>query len=287
MTANIDAGMPWRRSYGENIVYTDWRRDNFQHGVQRGAAAARHRAAAARHRVRHAHPRRARQARGRPSTAAELVDVAQDAMRQRMIKSAEEIAVIKHGARIGDLGGEAIKAADPRGDRRVRGRPRRHRGDGPGDRPDLPGLRDPRHLGVVPVGHQHRRRAQLGHHPQAAARRHPVAQLLPDDLRLLHGAGADPVPRRARRTLARAVEHQRRGAPPRPGADQAGRGVPGHRRRAQRDLRRLRPAAQPHLRLRALLRGAVATTTAGRPAWSCARTSTPSWSPAWSSRWSR
>ena len=32
-------------------------------------------------------------------------------MRQRMIKSAEEIEVIKHGARIGDLGGEAIKAA--------------------------------------------------------------------------------------------------------------------------------------------------------------------------------
>ena len=32
-------------------------------------------------------------------------------MRQRMIKSAEEIAVITHGARIGDLGGEAVKAA--------------------------------------------------------------------------------------------------------------------------------------------------------------------------------
>ena len=27
ITANIDAGMPWRRSYGENIVYTDWRRN--------------------------------------------------------------------------------------------------------------------------------------------------------------------------------------------------------------------------------------------------------------------
>ena len=32
-------------------------------------------------------------------------------MRQRMIKSAEEIEVIKHGARIGDLGGEAIRNA--------------------------------------------------------------------------------------------------------------------------------------------------------------------------------
>ena len=34
ITANIDAGMPWRTSYGENIVYTDWRRDNFYFGLQ-------------------------------------------------------------------------------------------------------------------------------------------------------------------------------------------------------------------------------------------------------------
>ncbi len=24
VTANIDAGMPWRTSYGDNVVYTDW-----------------------------------------------------------------------------------------------------------------------------------------------------------------------------------------------------------------------------------------------------------------------
>lgn len=42
---------------------------------------------------------------------ADLIDVSLDVMRQRMIKSAEEIEVIKHGALIGDLGGEAIKAA--------------------------------------------------------------------------------------------------------------------------------------------------------------------------------
>ncbi|MFM6848521.1 MAG: M24 family metallopeptidase [Terrabacter sp.] len=110
VTANIDAGMPWRRSYGENIVYTDWRRDNFQHGVQEALAQ------------RGITPRRvgvefdtlSLDAHTKLQAAlggAELVDVAQDAMRQRMIKSAEEIEVIKHGARIGDLGGEAIKAA--------------------------------------------------------------------------------------------------------------------------------------------------------------------------------
>ncbi|WP_330474543.1 aminopeptidase P family protein [Terrabacter sp. C0L_2] len=110
VTANIDAGMPWRRSYGENIVYTDWRRDNFQHGVQEALAK------------RGISPRRigvefdtlSLDAHAKLQAAlgsAELVDVAQDAMRQRMVKSAEEIEVIKQGARIGDLGGEAIKGA--------------------------------------------------------------------------------------------------------------------------------------------------------------------------------
>lgn len=41
----------------------------------------------------------------------ELVDVSQAVMRQRMIKSAEEIELIRHGARIADLGGAAVVAA--------------------------------------------------------------------------------------------------------------------------------------------------------------------------------
>ena len=36
ITANIDAGMPWRTSYGENIVYTDWRSDNYYYAIQEG-----------------------------------------------------------------------------------------------------------------------------------------------------------------------------------------------------------------------------------------------------------
>jgi creatinase len=110
VTANIDAGMPWRRSYGENVVYTDWRRDNFQHGVQEALAQ---RGISAR-RIGVEFDTLSLDAHAKLQAAlggAELVDVAQDAMRQRMVKSAEEIAVIKHGARIGDLGGEAIKAA--------------------------------------------------------------------------------------------------------------------------------------------------------------------------------
>lgn len=110
ITANIDAGMPWRRSYGENLVYTDWRRDNYIHAIQEVL------------RTRGIKPRRIGveddslplDNRNKIQAAfadATLVDVAQAAMRQRMIKSAEEIEVIKHGARIGDLGGEAIRNA--------------------------------------------------------------------------------------------------------------------------------------------------------------------------------
>ncbi|MGP5056850.1 aminopeptidase P family protein [Brachybacterium paraconglomeratum] len=111
ITANIDAGMPWRTSYGENIVYTDWNRDNFYYALQQ-ALAQRGITAPGRlgieddtvtlqilRRLQDAFP------------GAELVDVSQDAMRQRMIKSAEEIAVIKESARIGDIGGEAIRNA--------------------------------------------------------------------------------------------------------------------------------------------------------------------------------
>ncbi len=110
ITANIDAGMPWRRSHGENIVYTDWRRDNFQFGVSEAL------------RQRGITPKRvgiefdtvsldAHVKLQGALEGAELVDVAQDSMRQRMLKSPEEIELIKHGSRVGDLGGEAIRAA--------------------------------------------------------------------------------------------------------------------------------------------------------------------------------
>src|SRR4029079_6063171 len=29
ISANIDYGQPYRRTYGENVVYTDWQRDNY------------------------------------------------------------------------------------------------------------------------------------------------------------------------------------------------------------------------------------------------------------------
>jgi creatinase len=102
--------MPWRRSFGDNVVYTDWRRDNFEYAV--GQVLAKQGISSGRLGIESDHVTPDLLAR---ITAVlpgmESVDVAATTMRLRMIKSAEEIELIKHGARIGDLGGEAIRAA--------------------------------------------------------------------------------------------------------------------------------------------------------------------------------
>ena len=34
VTANIDGGQPFRRTFGENLVYTDWQKDSFFYALQ-------------------------------------------------------------------------------------------------------------------------------------------------------------------------------------------------------------------------------------------------------------
>ncbi|WP_227763911.1 M24 family metallopeptidase [Zhaonella formicivorans] len=111
VSANIDAGMPWRRSYDDNIVYTDWQRDNFQYackkiiceeaGIKKGRLGIEedHMTIDLRRKIQDAFP------------DFELVDVAQAVMKHRMIKSPEEIQHIKNGAHVCDVGGFAIKEA--------------------------------------------------------------------------------------------------------------------------------------------------------------------------------
>lgn len=109
VSANIDAGMPWRRTFGENVVYTDWQRDNHLYAVQQ--VLAKQGITGGRLGVEDDHINGLLRAQVADYTGMELVDVSQRVMRQRMVKSAEEIEVIRHGARIGDLGGEAIREA--------------------------------------------------------------------------------------------------------------------------------------------------------------------------------
>ena len=106
ISAGIDGGQPWRRSFGQNITYTDWRRDNFYRavrqltpGVQRLGIECDTVSLDFRRQLEHALP------------GVEFVDVSQPAMWMRTLKSAEEQALIREGARICDIGGAAVAAA--------------------------------------------------------------------------------------------------------------------------------------------------------------------------------
>ena len=41
VSANIDASQPWRRSIEDNVIYTDWKRDNYWRAVAELAKDAR------------------------------------------------------------------------------------------------------------------------------------------------------------------------------------------------------------------------------------------------------
>ena len=106
ISANIDYGQPWRRSFGDNLVYTDWKRDNFFRAVdslvKEGASVG----------IEYDHVSldvREKLAKTLPKSS--FQDVAVATMNLRMIKSDEEIAVIRDGAQVGDIGGAACVAA--------------------------------------------------------------------------------------------------------------------------------------------------------------------------------
>ncbi|MDG2340575.1 MAG: aminopeptidase P family protein [Paracoccaceae bacterium] len=106
VSANIDAGQPWRRSVEDNVIYTDWKRNNYWRAVA-GLIGGASRIGVENDHMTLASQRTAMDMLGSP----ELVDIAPDTMLARMIKSDEEIALIKGGARTADIGGAAIHAA--------------------------------------------------------------------------------------------------------------------------------------------------------------------------------
>src|SRR6266702_3534376 len=107
ISANIDGGQPWRRTVGDyNVVYTDWQRDNFFRAVQGEIEN--------KGRVGVEFDQLPVEVLGKLKAAlpsVEFVDISAQTMRMRMIKSAEEIEVIKHGANVCDVGGAALAAA--------------------------------------------------------------------------------------------------------------------------------------------------------------------------------
>jgi len=107
ISAGIDGGQPWRRTFGgRNLTYTDWQKDNYFHAVRRLTPGVKrlgiefdHVSIDLLNLLREELP------------GVELVDIAQAAMRLRMVKSAEEIAHIEKMTRIADIGGAACVEA--------------------------------------------------------------------------------------------------------------------------------------------------------------------------------
>ncbi|MDH3229929.1 MAG: M24 family metallopeptidase [Alphaproteobacteria bacterium] len=102
IVANIDYGQPWRRGYGDTVTYTDWQRDNYFRAVAQEVGPAKRVGVEFDHVTLDTHRKL-----GDALPAAELVDVGGATMHMRMFKSAEELAIIRNGARIGDIGGAA------------------------------------------------------------------------------------------------------------------------------------------------------------------------------------
>ena len=114
VSANIDGGQPWRRCYGENIIYTDWQRNNYWRAVKSIIANARSVGIEGDHMT-----LASRDTMSSFLSDVKATDLNAEIMKLRMIKSAEEIELIKGGARTADIGGEAIHAAIKEGTREI------------------------------------------------------------------------------------------------------------------------------------------------------------------------
>lgn len=112
ISAGIDGGQPFRRTFGDNVAYTDWRKDNYFCAVQQLTDGV-NTLGIEFDQVSLDFKKQLEDA--LPGVV--FVDVGIPTMWMRTIKSEEEIALIKEGARICDVGGwacvKAIKAGVP------------------------------------------------------------------------------------------------------------------------------------------------------------------------------
>ena len=103
VSANIDAGQPWRRCYAENLIYTDWERDNYLKAIISLLKNVKRVGVENDHLTLERH-KNLKDVLGK----SELIDISSSVMLKRMIKSKEEISLIKSGAKIADIGAEAL-----------------------------------------------------------------------------------------------------------------------------------------------------------------------------------
>ena len=106
ISANIDASQPWRRSHCDNIIYTDWKRDNFLKAIVSiiGKNDPPKNIGIEFDHITIDILNKLKSIFG----FSKFEDISKILMNLRMVKSKEEIELIKNGARIADLGGEEI-----------------------------------------------------------------------------------------------------------------------------------------------------------------------------------
>jgi creatinase len=114
ISAGIDAAQPWRRCHGDNITYTDWQRDNYWRAILSVTGPGK----VIGHEGDHLTLLQSEKLKSFLSPA-KTIDIAPATMKQRMHKSAAEIALIKHGANVADVGGFAIREAVKVGAREI------------------------------------------------------------------------------------------------------------------------------------------------------------------------
>jgi len=106
ISANIDSSQPWRRSICDNVIYTDWKRDNYLKAIVSIIGKEKP-------------PKNIGIENDHVTldmkekfvslfSFSKFFDVSKDLMSLRMIKSNEEIEIIRNGARIADIGGEEM-----------------------------------------------------------------------------------------------------------------------------------------------------------------------------------
>ncbi len=106
ISANIDASQPWRHSYCDNVIYTDWKRDNFFKAIVSIIGRDEPPKSIG---IENDHVTLEMKEKFKSLFSfSKFFDVANDLMKLRMIKSDEEIDIIKNGARIADIGAEEI-----------------------------------------------------------------------------------------------------------------------------------------------------------------------------------
>ena len=106
ISANIDASQPWRRSHCDNIIYTDWKRDNFLKAI---VSIIKRDDSPRNIGIEKDHVTLEMKDKFKSIFSfSDFEDISTNLMELRMIKSNEEIEIIKNGARIADLGAEEI-----------------------------------------------------------------------------------------------------------------------------------------------------------------------------------